>query len=167
MKYFRTNFNHEETGRSMVEIIAVLSIMGILAIGGLYGYSLLQEKREENELANQIALNAIRIKTAIQSDLFEDKESFDKFLAKMTTSFRNYTLSYRSSDSLNQTYIMEITDKDGDYIKGKKCRQILQNLSNNKETTNVSFTVDNADTQTEERVWLAGKAVSLIDICGG
>ena len=118
-------------------------------------------------MANQIALNAVQIKTAIQQGNFKDKESFDKFLAGLTTSYKNYTLSYRASDTFNQTYVMEIADKNGDYIKGKKCRQILKNLAKNPESTNVSYTVDDEETRTEETIWLADKTVALKDICGG
>lgn len=156
-----------ESGRSATEMLAILSIIGVLYVVGIWGFNLLQEKHEENELANQIALNAVEIKMAMQSGTYKDKESFEKFLASLTMPYKNYTLSYHASDTFNQTYIMEITDKDGDYIKGKKCRQILRNLSKNQESTNLSFKVDDEETQTEETIWLAGKSVALKDICGG
>lgn len=167
MTHFRTNLNQEELGRSMQEILAVLAIVGVLSIVGVWSFNLLQEKHEENELANQIALNAVQIKTALQSGKFQDKESFEKFLGDLTMPYKHYTLSYHASDTFNQTYIMEIRDKDGDYIKGKKCRQILKNLAKNQESTNVSFIVDDEDTKTEETIWLADKKVTLRDICGG
>ncbi len=155
-----------ESGRSMVEIIAVLSIIGVLSVVGIYGYMRLKEKHDDNELASRIALNAMYIKTAMQQLDFKDKASFDEFLAGMKTRYKNYTLSYRASDTFDKTYIMEMADQDGNYIKGKKCRQILKNLSNNPESTNVSFTVDNEDS-TSETIWLAGKSIDLTDVCGG
>ena len=40
----------QESGRSMVEIIATLSVMGVLSVGGIAGYNTVMKKHFTNEL---------------------------------------------------------------------------------------------------------------------
>ena len=41
---------HDESGRSMVEMLGVLAVIGVLSIGGIAGYNLGMEKQRANEL---------------------------------------------------------------------------------------------------------------------
>lgn len=47
-----TQMKHAESGRSMVEILAVLAIIGLLSIGGVAGYSLAVIRHRANALLN-------------------------------------------------------------------------------------------------------------------
>jgi len=67
-----------ETGRSMVEMLGVLAIIGVLSAGGLAGYSKAMEKHKTNKLKEQIQLIATNIVTSFHdqydySDLGTDK----------------------------------------------------------------------------------------------
>ena len=55
--------NNFETGRSMVEMLGVLAIIGVLSIGGIMGYSYGMDKYRANETTNQIMLRAIDLMT--------------------------------------------------------------------------------------------------------
>ena len=44
----------EQTGRSMIEMLGVLAIIGVLSIGGLAGYSKAMERYRVNETINQV-----------------------------------------------------------------------------------------------------------------
>ncbi len=48
-----------QTGRSMLEMLAVLAIMGVLAIGGIAAYSFAVSKHRANQIYNQVDLRAI------------------------------------------------------------------------------------------------------------
>ena len=52
-----------ESGRSMVEMLGVLAIIGVLSIGGIMGYSYGMDKYRANEATNQIMLRAIDLMT--------------------------------------------------------------------------------------------------------
>ena len=49
-KHIPTN----ESGRSMVEMLGVLAIMGVLSIGAVAGYRWAVEKRSANEIVNEV-----------------------------------------------------------------------------------------------------------------
>ncbi|MBO7258085.1 MAG: hypothetical protein J6V11_04005, partial [Alphaproteobacteria bacterium] len=52
-----------QSGRSMVEMLGVLAIIGVLSIGGIMGYSYGMDKYRANEIINQIMLRAIDLMT--------------------------------------------------------------------------------------------------------
>jgi type II secretory pathway pseudopilin PulG len=56
-----------ETGRSMVEMLGVLAIMGVLSVGGVYGYGVAMKKHKANELLHQASMLATTISEKIQS----------------------------------------------------------------------------------------------------
>ena len=44
-----------QTGRSMIEMLGVLAIIGVLSVGGIVGYSKAMQKQKLNTTRNQIA----------------------------------------------------------------------------------------------------------------
>ncbi len=45
-----------DSGRSMVEMLGTLAIMGVLAIGGIMGYSYAMKKYRSNQIANELSV---------------------------------------------------------------------------------------------------------------
>lgn len=56
----------EESGRSMVEMLGVLAIIGVLSVGGIAGYTTAMNKHRVNELLQQASLRAVVVSTQIQ-----------------------------------------------------------------------------------------------------
>ena len=56
-----------ETGRSMIEMLGVIAIIGILTVGGIAGYSKAMEKWRINKTANQISYIVARLRNLYQS----------------------------------------------------------------------------------------------------
>ena len=50
-----------ESGRSMVEMLGVLAIMGMLSIGGIAGYRWAVDKNEANTILNEVRKRAVTI----------------------------------------------------------------------------------------------------------
>ena len=50
---------HNETGRSMVEMLGVLAVVGVLSIGGVAGYRYAVDKMNANEIINELKKRAI------------------------------------------------------------------------------------------------------------
>lgn len=48
------NRNKPESGRSMVEMLGVLAVMGVLTVGGITGYKMAMTKWKVNELVNEL-----------------------------------------------------------------------------------------------------------------
>ena len=55
---------NEQKGRSMVEMLGVLAIVGVLSIGGIAGYSKAMAKYKINKTMDQISLIVTNIRTA-------------------------------------------------------------------------------------------------------
>jgi len=45
-------FSKNESGRSMVEMLGVLAIIGVLSVGGIAGYKMAMDKNKANEILN-------------------------------------------------------------------------------------------------------------------
>lgn len=56
-------FKSEQSGRSMVEMLGVLAIIGVLSVGGIAGYSKAMEKFKINKTIDQISHIATNIRT--------------------------------------------------------------------------------------------------------
>ena len=59
-------YRQEESGRSMVEMLGVLAIIGVLSVGGIAGYTTAMNKHRANELLQQASLRAVVVSTQIQ-----------------------------------------------------------------------------------------------------
>ena len=57
---------NQESGRSMVEMLGVLAIIGVLSIGGIAGYTMAMNRYRANEVLNVAAQLAVLSQTANQ-----------------------------------------------------------------------------------------------------
>ncbi len=48
-----------ENGRSMVEMLGVLAVMGVLSIGGVAGYRYAMDKMNANDIINEVKKRAV------------------------------------------------------------------------------------------------------------
>jgi len=56
--------SYEESGRSMVEMLGVLAIVGVLSIGGIAGYSKAMAKYKVNKTLDQVSMLITNVRTA-------------------------------------------------------------------------------------------------------
>lgn len=56
-------YKNEQTGRSMVEMLGVLAIIGVLSVGGIAGYSKAMTKFKINKSMDQISMLVANIRT--------------------------------------------------------------------------------------------------------
>ena len=67
----KTMYKSEQTGRSMVEMLVVLAIIGVLSVGGIAGYSKAMTKFKINKSMDQISMLVANIRT-----LFSGQRSY-------------------------------------------------------------------------------------------
>lgn len=65
-------YKNEQSGRSMVEMLGVLAIIGVLSIGGISGYSKAMAKYRVNKTLDQISMLVINIRTLFSSSVNYD-----------------------------------------------------------------------------------------------
>lgn len=54
---------NNEAGRSMIEMLGVLAIIGVLSVGGIAGYTQAMKKYKVNEAVNTISMAAVMCAT--------------------------------------------------------------------------------------------------------
>ena len=62
------NYKRSQKGRSMVEMLGVLAIVGVLSVGGVYGYGVAMKKHKANELLHQASMLATTVSAQILTD---------------------------------------------------------------------------------------------------
>ena len=69
-----------ETGRSMVEMLGVLAIIGVLSVAGIKGYSIAMRNYRANEIAQAISMTAAAMRTANWGEGIDGDESYEDLL---------------------------------------------------------------------------------------
>ncbi len=64
-----TLYKNEQSGRSMVEMLGVLAIIGVLSIGGISGYSKAMAKFRVNKTMDQISMLVMNIRTLYSANV--------------------------------------------------------------------------------------------------
>ena len=62
----------EQSGRSMIEMLGVLAIIGVLSVGGIAGYSKAMNKFKTNKVADNVSMLVANIKT-----LYAQQKTYD------------------------------------------------------------------------------------------
>lgn len=60
-------YKNEQSGRSMVEMLGVLAIIGVLSIGGIAGYSKAMTKYKANKALDQISMILMNVRVVYAS----------------------------------------------------------------------------------------------------
>ena len=66
------NYKKLEAGRSMIEMLGVLAIIGVLSVGGIAGYSKAMNKLKTNKISDNVSMLVANIKT-----LYAQQNTYD------------------------------------------------------------------------------------------
>ena len=61
----KTKAKQTQSGRSLIEMLGVLAVMGVLSVAGLFGYSLAMRKHKTNEVFRELEFRANQVATQI------------------------------------------------------------------------------------------------------
>ncbi len=67
------NFKKLESGRSMVEMLGVLAIIGVLSVGGIAGYSLSMRRHRANQIADYTSKYAMLLYGKCQGQILNNE----------------------------------------------------------------------------------------------
>jgi len=106
---------NEQSGRSMVEMLGVLAIVGVLSIGGIAGYSKAMAKYKINKTLDQISLIVTNIRTA-----FGNQQSYKGLTTTTAISYElvGNDLTLGSSTSLTNAFNGKVTIEAGSTTGG-------------------------------------------------
>lgn len=121
-----------QKGRTILELIAVLAVIGVLSIGAVAGFRLAMNHHEANQILNDVRLLA--------ADIIQREEAPSVGAIKIATDFNPATTHpysvYRQFEDL---FYVQVDD-----IKSGVCQLIL---SKTKDSVYEVFIVDGAGTQ--------------------
>ena len=113
-----------QSGRSLVEMLGVLAVMGVLSVAGLYGYSLAMRKHRTNELFRELEFRANQVATKVllgarPEDVSLPDEAF--------TSSGSFTFSAIKNTANNNQFKIVVKGK----IEDKICSHMYSLLGSN------------------------------------
>ena len=104
-----------QSGRSMIEMLAVLAIMGILTVGGIAAYSFAVSKHRANQIYSQVDLRAV---SAFTNPIVKHTATDASFrLPGFDDTFEN--LPYEHTKVGNTAFQIKVTD-----VPQKVCRRL-------------------------------------------
>ncbi len=122
-------FRFAESGRSMVEMLGTLAVMGVLSIGGIMGYSYSMDKYRANTIINDIMLRSVDVIAQF------DRTGKANLSEWPTTTAGKYTIGLEN-------------DTIGIYVSGLPehlCQMVFDGMINNA-TVKISTTEYNSPT---------------------
>ena len=150
-----------ETGRSMVEMLGVLSIIGVLSVGGISAYTIAMEKHKANELLQQASMLATTISAQAMTN--------NGTLPLTITSFGNTnygTFSTTVTDALGgKGFTITISELDGSVCSQLKKGGMVQNVDCNPDakTATITYYKNLAITQAEGEKSPTGTTTEPVD----
>ncbi len=120
------NYKKLESGRSMIEMLGVLAIIGVLSVGGIAGYSKAMNKFKTNKVADNVSMLVANIKT-----LYAQQNTYDGLDNSTAIS-----MGVVPDELIQKTY-----DTDGTTVKSTK----LMNAFNGEVDIHVSGSTEKTD----------------------
>ena len=135
-----------QKGRSMVEMLGVLAIVGVLSVGGVYGYGVAMKKHKANELLHQASMLATTISAQIQSkgELPQSIENFGDakygtFKKPEKANDDQFTMQIENMDSA----VCEQMEKmAGGMVRQAKCNGTILTLTYNNNLSSDKVAAD-------------------------
>ncbi|MBE6446677.1 MAG: type II secretion system protein [Alphaproteobacteria bacterium] len=140
------NYKRSQKGRSMVEMLGVLAIVGVLSVGGVYGYGVAMKKHKANELLHQASMLAATISaqamtnngTLPQTITDFGNTSYGKFQSAVgeTADKTGFTITISELDGSVCSQLKEggmVRDVDCDETTGDATITYYKNLATNDE----------------------------------
>ena len=119
----RHQLNEFSLGRSMIEMLGVLAIIGVLSIGGIAGYTKAMEKIHVNKIVNMISDISATIKTAyISQKVYEfdgGLTGFDNQIQDMGLLPPEYIFEFEGKKRIGLSSPLTLINTIGDYIDDK------------------------------------------------
>ena len=121
-----------QKGRSMVEMLGVLSIIGVLSVGGISAYSVAMKKHKANELLQRASMLASTVSAQIMSG--KEPTTLDTFA---DSNLGKFALDY---DPTKTTFDLKISELDGSVCSQLKEGGMVQKVQCNETAKTATIT---------------------------
>ena len=149
-----------QSGRSMVEMLGVLSIISVLSVGGINAYSTAIKKHKANELLKQASMHAVEVSSQIMSG--KEPTGLSDFGTSIAIRLNTTNLNGKT------TFKLILSDIDGDVCEQLKSMKggMVRDATCDGTTATLTYyknlatnDVEGAKSPTNEKVDIACKDV--------
>ena len=119
MTMLKTN----ENGRSMIEMLGVLAIIGVLSVGGIAGYSKAMNKFKTNKVADNVSMIVANVKTLYAQQ-------------------KNYGTAGQNGTALTTAKAIDLGIIPDELVKTESGAKVLRNAYNGKVFVGATKSVD-------------------------
>ena len=116
-----------QSGRSMVEMLGVLAIIGVLSIGGIVGYRYAMTQHQANEIINDVLVWGASIQGLADYDKQEDYTVEFEFKSLGTTTKTGHPITAqmngRGEDVQSGLYQVSVSN-----VSQEVCENVIQNI---------------------------------------
>ncbi len=169
--FFKGASMKNEKGRSLIEILGVIAIIGLLTTGGMSGYIYVMRQKMMDNIADTLKRKIVEIDLEKSNRRLRSSSQLEAFLEKHTTIIGSYKISFRLNPNNNNSIVSDITHKNGERIKGSFCRSLIKKMADQEFAEDVHFSlkdeVQEDGSAKDIDMSLNGKIVNLDDLCGG
>ena len=142
-----------QNGRSMVEMLGVLAIIGVLSVGGVYGYGVAMKKHKANELLHQASMLATTISAQIQSkgELPQSIEDFGngKYGTFSTPTKANDEQFEMKITDMDEAVCAQVAKMSGGMVRQAECNGTTLTLTYNNNLSSDKVAADYNGNQDE------------------
>lgn len=119
-----------EKGRTVFEILLVLSFSAILSLGALLGYNYALEKNRLNELIHTINMTDVKIVEALQNQRFSTPESMNVFLDAFTQYTHGYKISFYAPEYnfTGREFATKVENINGSPLNPNICKDLILSM---------------------------------------
>ena len=152
-----------ETGRSMVEMLGVLAVIGVLSVGGIMGYKFGMMKYRVNEIVNE--LNIIAYDTGLKIQRLEEMTAGEILSEENATLRMGYAYQAVGYADYFEVSVLNVPKEDCNQLKqvemklvdtirvegetAETCGAIIYTIKNDLTGESVEYTDDSGNTDDE------------------
>ena len=140
-----------ESGRSMVEMLGVLAIIGVLSVGGIAGYTLSMRRHRANGVADTVAKYALIVYGQCQQQILNgDVNGYSECTPTNMTKFADAgigdkpagvsSIAYKSLDS-NSTTGVDTLKIDAKFSDVKLCQALASIVGSTCSSNTVTVSI--------------------------
>ena len=126
---------NNETGRSMVEMLGVLAVIGVLSIGGIAGYMMAMNRHHSNSIVAGVSARAI----TVSAEKMMGRSAMHP--ADMETNIDGYPVTVGEADDVGQDYFEVVVSG----VPQGPCRYVLNQNWATPEGIYLNNAVDSAE----------------------
>ena len=112
--------NKEQFGRSMIEMLGVLAIVGVLSIGDLYAFQFVMVRHKTNELIEDVKLAGFIVRSELFESVLAAEEGFISLAGKFTNK-PPYTFKALAEENSETTFDIMVEN-----VPEKVCLEALK-----------------------------------------